>query len=481
MRRRDTILLTATFIGYVSLVSFGVAVHEPWWDEAQAWLLARDAPIGELLTRDLAYEGHPPLWYLILAIPAKLHLPYKSINVVSALIGIAGVFLLLRLRRVPLAAQLVLPFTFYCAYQYTVVSRSYVLIPPLLFAILALYDERDRKIIPFALLLVALSDVSLYGVSLAAGLLLLFLIDLWRRRLRLTDIHAWKAVVAAALLILNTLVLAIILRLPADLRSRGRVDLAFSPQRILRTAWSALVENLIVNASEPLGVIAALLMVIVLVLWLWRLDGVVEFAILFIALLPVASVYFSPWHEGVFFWAMTFAVLLALSRKIGRQRIDLAAYAVLAIALSVQCWWTFRSLAYDVRENVTGSRDAATYIAAHGIERNVIFGAGVRCIELQPYFDRNLFANYHSGRPPSFWDWSERNEWPETGHAHDWMNAQLAAKPAFFLVSTGEDEAYKQILRGRSDYRLVQDFRGALFWKDSIFQPLNFELYARTR
>jgi hypothetical protein len=32
-------VLAAAFAGYVAVVAFGVAVHEPWWDEAQAWLL----------------------------------------------------------------------------------------------------------------------------------------------------------------------------------------------------------------------------------------------------------------------------------------------------------------------------------------------------------------------------------------------------------------------------------------------------------
>ena len=309
MSRRDRILLTATFVAYVAVVFLGVAVHEPWWDEAQSWLLARDAPIAELLTRDLAYEGHPPLWYLILAIPARLHLPYKSIDVVSSLIGIAGVVLLLRLRRVPIAARIILPFTLYCAYQYTVVSRSYVLLPPLLFAILAIYEERDRRIIPFALLLVGLSEVSLYGVALAAGLVLLFVIDLWRGRLHLASVPPWKVIMSGSLVVLHTIALAVLLRLPSDLSSRAGVDLTFRISSIAREAWPALSHNLIIQADEPRMVIFALLMTIVLGLWLWRRDAITEFVVLFAVLLPVAAIYFSPWHEGIFFWTMAFVVL----------------------------------------------------------------------------------------------------------------------------------------------------------------------------
>jgi hypothetical protein len=40
--------------------------HRPWLDEVQALLLARQSPTLADLLDNLRYEGHPPLWYLIL-------------------------------------------------------------------------------------------------------------------------------------------------------------------------------------------------------------------------------------------------------------------------------------------------------------------------------------------------------------------------------------------------------------------------------
>ena len=54
--------------------------HEPWFDEAQAWQIAKCASIKEILFKIPHYEGHPPLWHLILAIPAKLGVPYVSFD-----------------------------------------------------------------------------------------------------------------------------------------------------------------------------------------------------------------------------------------------------------------------------------------------------------------------------------------------------------------------------------------------------------------
>lgn len=58
------------FIAYVTVTVTVSCFHEPWFDEAQAWLIARDCSWKELLTVRTHYEGHPPLWWMLLAIPA---------------------------------------------------------------------------------------------------------------------------------------------------------------------------------------------------------------------------------------------------------------------------------------------------------------------------------------------------------------------------------------------------------------------------
>ena len=49
---------------YAILLAVVLWKHEPWADEAQAWLIARDCSGVELLFQRLRYEGHPGLWYL---------------------------------------------------------------------------------------------------------------------------------------------------------------------------------------------------------------------------------------------------------------------------------------------------------------------------------------------------------------------------------------------------------------------------------
>ena len=55
-----------------ALSSFLLLVfHESWRDEAQAWLIARDLNFFEII-KQLKYEGHFLLWFVILMKQLKL-------------------------------------------------------------------------------------------------------------------------------------------------------------------------------------------------------------------------------------------------------------------------------------------------------------------------------------------------------------------------------------------------------------------------
>ena len=48
---------------FLAIVGVKFGYHEQWKDEWQAWFLARDLNVPDLLGF-LYYEGHPALWYL---------------------------------------------------------------------------------------------------------------------------------------------------------------------------------------------------------------------------------------------------------------------------------------------------------------------------------------------------------------------------------------------------------------------------------
>ena len=64
--KKDYITSVIIIILYISGLIFIGCFHEPWFDEAQAWLIAKSASYKEIITVVPHYEGHPPLWHLLL-------------------------------------------------------------------------------------------------------------------------------------------------------------------------------------------------------------------------------------------------------------------------------------------------------------------------------------------------------------------------------------------------------------------------------
>ncbi|NSX31742.1 ABC transporter ATP-binding protein [Gardnerella leopoldii] len=169
------------FIAYMAVVVVVMCFHEPWFDEAQSWLIARDSSFADLLTLRPHYEGHPPLWTLLLSIPAKTGVPYE--------IGLKGVQLLCTallggwlIFRAPFSklAVFLLPFTYFLCFQYGVTSRPYALLCAALFMVAHYWKQSDSKpsdTWKLALSLVLLCAISAYGIALSAGFALAWI---WR-------------------------------------------------------------------------------------------------------------------------------------------------------------------------------------------------------------------------------------------------------------------------------------------------------------
>ncbi|WP_421784879.1 ABC transporter ATP-binding protein [Gardnerella sp. DNF00983] len=169
------------FIAYIAVVVVVMCFHEPWFDEAQSWLIARDSSFADLLTLRPHYEGHPPLWTLLLSIPAKTGVPYeiglKGVQILCT--ALLGGWLIFRAPFSKLAVFL-LPFTYFLCFQYGVTSRPYALLCTALFMVAHYWKQSDSKpsdTWKLALSLVLLCAISAYGIALAAGFALAWI---WR-------------------------------------------------------------------------------------------------------------------------------------------------------------------------------------------------------------------------------------------------------------------------------------------------------------
>ena len=153
---------------YVIVVATVMCFHEPWFDEAQAWLIARDCSWREMILERPHYEGHPPLWWMMLAIPAKLGVPYemglKTINLTCAALMI---WLLEFKTKLPEPFKVILPFSYFLCYQYGVTSRPYALMVAAMLLVAINWKTRDEKPWREALSMMLLCLTSSYGLVIA--------------------------------------------------------------------------------------------------------------------------------------------------------------------------------------------------------------------------------------------------------------------------------------------------------------------------
>ena len=157
-----------------AIITFIVAMifHEKWRDEAQAWLIARDLNFLDIL-KQMSYEGHPPLWHLILAPFAKLGFPYITESIICWVIMCITAGLILAKAPFKKGTQILILLTAPIIYLCPVIARSYCLIPLALALIAILYKDRKQKPIKYtlAILLLAYTHILMLGM---VGILYLF-------------------------------------------------------------------------------------------------------------------------------------------------------------------------------------------------------------------------------------------------------------------------------------------------------------------
>ena len=167
---------------YGGLILAAVWAHEPWRDEAQTWLIGRDATLQETFEL-LPYQGHPALWYLMVRPLARWGLPYVSMSFLHAGLIIAAAFLWLRYSTLPKLTRVLFVFSFWMFWMFAVESRVYAVGILILFAIAAHYPARHRRAWLHGLLIALLFNSNLHMVFLGAALVLAFAWETVRGRL----------------------------------------------------------------------------------------------------------------------------------------------------------------------------------------------------------------------------------------------------------------------------------------------------------
>ncbi|WP_348260831.1 hypothetical protein P8935_13570 [Telmatobacter sp. DSM 110680] len=438
-----------SLIVYSVILIWAVSHHAAWYDEAQAWLLARSCTLADLFYQRLHYEGHPGLWYLLLWVEARLHASYQWMQYIAVFIAVSGMYVWLRFNPLPRVLSLLLPFTFFFLYQYAVIARSYVLLPLLAFSLMALYQNRQSSPWLFCIVASLLANCQLHMLAVAVGLAGLYGYDRWKLLRQRETPFAARQFAAPLLCMLLSVGIATATAWPAFdgsaasgpvvdlLRGHAATPVQTAPElsdsqsslkarfvrRILanhprEAKWmegrlssrglttQALLEDLLeraealvigitvpVSTSNALAVIFLLLLAVNL--WAERL---------LIALLPWALVllaFFVIWgrshHTGVVWVAIVCSLWMISLRPVPNDwvshlRTSLYAFSLLLFVL--QIGWTVHCLSSEIHSPYSPDKDTARYL------EQLPKGARVAAFDydsvtVNAWLPRSLYVNHH--------------------------------------------------------------------------------------
>jgi hypothetical protein len=457
-------VLLALFAGaYAVLVAFTIHLHEPWADEAQSWLLARDASLPQLWGHLLHYEGTPGLWQTVLHTLIRLGLPYSAYSFVSASLGLAAVVLMLRYAPLPLYIRLLLPFTYFICYQYAIIARSYDLIAPLLFAIAVFYAQAPRRLAVMTALLALLAGVSVHGLLISVCIWItlygpLLLKPSERGKVALAGLIYW-----------SVLIFLSICAWPANdvafAEHRGLSNLHLLPE-VAKAGFAGAFTGYWVTSLALIALSCPVL---------WRGGGWLFFLLSSVAFCLFGTVVYAQlWHFGILFLAWLFAIWISAYKT----RVTAPTILALIAAIGFQCYWTAAAIRYDWSHAYSGSLAASQYLRQAGIPPGGLYAIGYPSVAIQPYFPANIYSDYHRGTYSggAYWDWSKRNtaDDPSALFASDRRETVLVG-----YKNLSEKQHWSDLL-ALLGYGLTQHFDGNTFWQTGVFESESFDLYRKT-
>jgi hypothetical protein len=507
------------FILFVAGVSFVTAFHEPWFDEGQAWQTARHAPIYSLIFEQGVWQGHPPLWWFILLPFARLGFPFEiTVKALTILFSSAGVGLLLFKSPIIRPLKLVLPFTYFFFYQYTVISRPYGL---LIFAFMlaaCFYKTRNEKPIRYALALTLVAYSHFLAFLFVFGIAVTWVIEIIKN-------EGFKAVFKgrrfAALLIMALLCGFLGLTLlprgdtvwrevgyTADSRLATAIfSFIVSPAEALFFSYGFTGYVRILDAvslSERLlsGAIAGLVCWIVMLTYARKRGTTL---LLVLAYLPFALfctiVYTANTHTGVplmlfvfWYWASldsateprevwTDKLLIKAGEKSAKFFKRVFAVAA-AFIVAIPVCQTITCSVYDIYFNYAESRATVEFVKEFGLnDEGVTFWCGplisnVNYVEKKswsvaflPYFEDDTFVDdFIDVYPGAFNSYKSLSK---DEYAAYLKTLSLQGYPDVFMLSPDFEEIFEDDPENRPNYNLVAVIPSKMFNKAD--SPLMFQ------
>jgi len=464
------------FACWVTLVSIILRRHEPWADEAQAWLIARDLNLSSIWFHELRYEGTPGLWHTTLwFVQHLLHAPYSALGITGMLCAAAGVVFILW--RAPFLRPLryMLIFSYFLVYQYAVVARSYNLLPLFLFMAAYFYSDRSRPI-RMCITLIFLSSVAVHGMLLALALGCCYLLELRRDWPTLSRDCRRQYMACVVLMGMWFLFLFFILRPTPDVAEFAQSANPLKPHQLtfgVKLGW-------VITFAFFDQIALSVAFLLFAGFWCYHQKKLLPY-VLCVGMMTFffAAVHGRPHHHGTVFLAAVAGIWIAWptvgiegTSATGRL-LNYAMLACLAVLFSVNIWDAMGAMKNDYSYPYSGSFDAARFLQAVRTENTTVFGYNYGMSAVQAYFNHNILANvpttyFHEGLPM-------------LGASLD-LNQLQVAMPQYVIQYSNADKLDFANINPyfiQSGYTLVHISYGSIFYKRTWYDDDTYFIYRR--
>lgn len=437
MKKYLKIIIFVVFILLSLIIGF---FHEPWADEAQAWLIARDASVLEILIKICRYEGCPALWHLILKFLIYLKFPYKYYFLIPIFFTSIGLYIIIFKLDIDDIYKVLLPFTYFIAFEYGIKARNYCLFLPILSMIAYLYKKRKERVYIYNFFVLILSFVSLHGAIISGMLWIFEVLEILKQLGTEAKTKEYKKEIISVIVMAIVYIFILITLIPNEdvyvnitiesLESYNLINKLIYYGITLAESF-ALKEELFRSEFIPSVVLLTILFYCILK------NNKKKFIFLSIFCLEVAFIFIirvTEHHQGLVFLTFLFSTYLVKDdiddkfRKIIR--------ILLIIVFCVQIVWYVKTYIADINIEFSGGKATAQYLKTLDYDTKKIYGTGYYLTAILPYFDENIFEGPRGGK--TYYIWGKSND--------DW------------IWSSNTEYKYPNILEDNPDIVVLQDY-----------------------
>ncbi|SFW30483.1 hypothetical protein [Ruminococcus flavefaciens] len=434
LKNKDNIISLILIAIVSTLVIIGLIFHEPWFDEAQAYLIARDASWHDIFFFWPHYEGHPPLWHIILKLAIKLGLPYElTIKAINFLFFEAVLFLIEFRSPFSRITRTLIPLSYFLLYQYSVISRPYILLMLSVLLTAMLYKDRYNKPVVYCFSLIFMCSLHSYGIAFAGGIVIADLLSeaFHKHSIKkcIMNVISNKKLLISYVILLTIAVFLIINIIPrSDTYASEDISIKkhsylfclllsflFIPSETLITSYSSdvyLMQSEINPLYETLTAALFSLMLWICLFFIGKKRKMLfELFVPYFFLSILTSVYIMPHHFGMFLIYLLYVLWISLDKekikteiiaqifekaKISLKLAKIIMFGAAMIFSSINLYWSGCCYYTDFNSAYYPSKDLAKWIKSKNLT-NKKFLAGWyiypigQCISANPYFDHIFY------------------------------------------------------------------------------------------